>query len=304
MLIYIYDENGSPIGVKHRNKNFAAEQLETYLFGKNLQGDIIAIYNTSGTAIVKYVYDAWGNIISTSGTQATGIGAKNSLRYRGYYYDTETGLYYLRARYYDPVTGRFISADDRLSTGGDLSGMNLYAYCGNNPVNRIDPYGNSFIAIAGLSLLIIGVVFGTSGDTNNKDGYVDSKKMPPPETGYKPPKKKPNPEKVPNPNGQGNGWPAMDGGVWIPDNNQDGGPGWVVQYPDGSHEHRYPSGHVRRHRKIETSNAIVGSIVVIGAGISIGWVLANDCTVVGTLDDFTLPVLIETFKEGVKMIFG
>ena len=100
MLIYIYDENGSPIGVKHRNKNFAAEQLETYLFGKNLQGDIIAIYNTSGTEIAKYVYDAWGNIISTSGTQATGIGAKNALRYRGYYYDTETGLYYLQARYY------------------------------------------------------------------------------------------------------------------------------------------------------------------------------------------------------------
>ena len=144
MLIYIYDENGSPIGVKHRNKVFVAEQIETYLFGKNLQGDIIAIYNTSGTAIVKYVYDAWGNIISTSGTQATGIGAKNSLRYRGYYYDTETGLYYLRARYYDPVTGRFISADNRLSTGGDLSGMNLYAYCGNNPVNRIDPTGEAW----------------------------------------------------------------------------------------------------------------------------------------------------------------
>ena len=143
MLIYIYDENGSPIGVKHRNKVFVAEQIETYLFGKNLQGDIIAIYNTSGTAIVKYVYDAWGNIISTSGTQATGIGAKNSLRYRGYYYDIETGLYYLQARYYDPVTGRFINADDisNLGADGELNGYNLYAYCGNNPVMGYDPYG-------------------------------------------------------------------------------------------------------------------------------------------------------------------
>ena len=141
MLIYIYDENGSPIGVKHRNKVFVAEQIETYLFGKNLQGDIIAIYNTSGTAIVKYVYDAWGNIISTSGTQATGIGAKNSLRYRGYYYDTETGLYYLRARYYDPVTGRFINADNCLYNS--LHGFNLYAYCCNNPVMYADYTGET-----------------------------------------------------------------------------------------------------------------------------------------------------------------
>ena len=141
MLIYVYDENGSPIGVKHRNKNFAAEQLETYLYGKNLQGDIIAIYNTSGTAVVKYVYDAWGNIISTSGTQATGIGAKNSLRYRGYYYDTETGLYYLQARYYDPVTGRFINADSLIGANRGMDGNNLYAYCGNNPVMYCDPSG-------------------------------------------------------------------------------------------------------------------------------------------------------------------
>ena len=127
MLIYIYDENGSPIGVKHRNKNFAAEQLETYLYGKNLQGDIIAIYNASGT-------------------QATGIGAKNALRYRGYYYDTETGLYYLQSRYYDPAVGRFISADNisNLGADGELNGYNLYAYCGNNPVNRIDPTGEAW----------------------------------------------------------------------------------------------------------------------------------------------------------------
>ena len=144
MLIYIYDENGSPIGVKHRNKVFVAEQIETYLFGKNLQGDIIEIYNTSGTAIVKYVYDAWGNIISTSGTQATGIGAKNSLRYRGYYYDIETGLYYLQARYYDPVTGRFINADSCLYNS--LQGFNLYAYCYNDPVMFADYTGENAAA--------------------------------------------------------------------------------------------------------------------------------------------------------------
>ena len=107
LLIYVYDEAGSPIGFKYRTTGYAIGAFDNYVFGKNLQGDIVAIYNTRGTSVATYKYDAWGNVISATGTMAS----VNPFRYRGYYYDTETGFYYLQSRYYDPEIGRFINAD-------------------------------------------------------------------------------------------------------------------------------------------------------------------------------------------------
>ena len=101
--------------------------------------------------MVKYVYDAWGNhkVCSSTGAEisdTTHVGHINPIRYRGYYYDVETGLYYLQTRYYDPQVGRFISPDsvDYLDPKS-INGLNLYAYCGNAPVNNADPTGHSFI---------------------------------------------------------------------------------------------------------------------------------------------------------------
>ena len=82
-------------------------------------------------------------MLSCTGTLATTLGSDQPFRYRGYVYDTETGWYYLQSRYYDPSIGRFISADVLLSTGQGVIGNNSYAYCGNNPVNRVDPSGYS-----------------------------------------------------------------------------------------------------------------------------------------------------------------
>ncbi len=139
LLIYVYDEAGSPIGFKYRTTGYAIGAFDSYVFGKNLQGDIVAIYNTSGTAVATYKYDAWGNVISATGTMAS----VNPFRYRGYYYDTETGFYYLQSRYYDPAIGRFINADNLISgVNGNLQGYNLYAYCFNNPINIEDENGN------------------------------------------------------------------------------------------------------------------------------------------------------------------
>ena len=87
---------------------------------------------------VFYTYDAWGKVLSITGNMADTLGQQNPFRYRGYYYDSETQFYYLNSRYYDPEVGRFINADGQLTTGSDLSGMNLFAYCGNNPVIRTD----------------------------------------------------------------------------------------------------------------------------------------------------------------------
>ena len=112
-----------------------------YYYVTNLQGDVVAILNTSGTAVVQYTYDAWGNVLSITGSMADTLGQMNPLRYRGYVYDSETELYYLQSRYYDPKVGRFINADAFASTGQGLLGNNMFAYCGNNPVMGYDPQG-------------------------------------------------------------------------------------------------------------------------------------------------------------------
>ena len=96
---------------------------------RNAQNDIIALIDENGTEVVRYEYDAWGNPISTNGTLAGTIGKRNPFRYRGYYWDEETGMYYLESRYYDPEIRRFISEDSVMLTS--LAGTNLYMYCGN-----------------------------------------------------------------------------------------------------------------------------------------------------------------------------
>ena len=113
-----------------------------YYFAKNLQGDVLAVYAASdNTCVAAYTYDAWGNVLTTTGSMASTLGKDNPLRYRGYVYDTETTLYYINSRYYDPSVGRFISADALISTGQGLLGNNMFAYCRNNPVCRIDITG-------------------------------------------------------------------------------------------------------------------------------------------------------------------
>ena len=102
---------------------------------------MIAILDDAGATVVEYTYDAWGNILSTSGSLSDTLGKTNPLRYRGYVYDEETGLYYLQSRYYAPQMGRFINADALIATGQGLLGNNMYAYCNNNPVCYEDPAG-------------------------------------------------------------------------------------------------------------------------------------------------------------------
>ena len=99
------------------------------------------IVNTSGTVVVEYTYDAWGRLLTTTGSMASTLGEINPLRYRGYVYDSETGLYYLQSRYYNPAIGRFINADEYVGTGQGTLGYNMYAYCLSNPVRYVDYCG-------------------------------------------------------------------------------------------------------------------------------------------------------------------
>ena len=106
------------------------------------QGDITAILDAGGTAVVQYTYDAWGDLLTTTGSMASTLGAYNPLRYRGYVYDTETQLYYLQSRYYNPAMGRFINADAYASTGQGILGTNMFTYCLNNPILFSDYSGD------------------------------------------------------------------------------------------------------------------------------------------------------------------
>lgn len=96
-LYYAYNNGGKLYGFYYDG----ASNDGIYYYKRNLQGDIIGILNSAGTEVTTYLYDAWGKLVSTTGTLASTIGADNPFRYRGYYYDTETGLYYLNQRYYN-----------------------------------------------------------------------------------------------------------------------------------------------------------------------------------------------------------
>ena len=91
-----------------------------YYYIRNAQGDIVGLFDKNGTQVVSYVYDSWGKVISTTGTLASTVGVKNQYMYRGYRYDSETGLYYLQSRYYNAEWGRFINADETASVTGEL----------------------------------------------------------------------------------------------------------------------------------------------------------------------------------------
>ena len=160
-LWFFYDADGNPSGVRYKNGSTTTD----YYFVCNWRGDVIRIYDGAGTVVANYNYDAWGNVISVTDangaaiTDSTHIANVNPLRYRGYYYDFESGLYYLRSRYYDPEIGRLINADNMIITGSDLTGLNLFAYCGNNPVNRVDPSGQFWIStIIKAALVVVAVV--------------------------------------------------------------------------------------------------------------------------------------------------
>ncbi|MBR5323081.1 MAG: hypothetical protein IKU48_06010 [Clostridia bacterium] len=147
-----------------------------YYYIHNLQGDVIGIVDTNGTKVVEYTYDAWGKILATTGTLATTIGELNPIRYRGYYYDAETGFYYCRARYYDPEICRWINPDKYVSTGQGLISFNMFAYCNNNPVNMVDSSGNYPITIGliGVAIILLGGVLIILLDPNVQDALGEA----------------------------------------------------------------------------------------------------------------------------------
>ena len=145
-----------------------------YYYVRNLQGDVNLILNTDNEIVVWYEYDAWGNIVQTGGTLVDTLGILNPLRYRGYVYDTETGLYYLQTRYYNPEWGRFINADGYVSTGQGILGNNMFAYCLNNPVLLYDPSGAMARISKDLCFTAVYEGGGLPGNAFNLDNFITS----------------------------------------------------------------------------------------------------------------------------------
>ena len=131
-LYYLFDENGVRYG-------FARGSM-LYYYVCNAQGDVIKILTSGGATAAWYEYDAWGNVVSIGGN--ADIANLNPIRYRGYYYDAETGFYYLNSRYYDPEICRFVNADGYVSTGSALLGYNMFAYCLSDPISNVDSSGS------------------------------------------------------------------------------------------------------------------------------------------------------------------
>ena len=138
VMDFIYDASGSPFALIYTNGT--AEPI-TYYYLLNIQGDVVALMTASGAYVAQYTYDAWGNTLTSSGEMAE----INPLRYRGYYYDSETGFYYLQSRYYDPANHRFINADGLASTGQGFTGTNMFAYCLNKPLGFADFIFTAFL---------------------------------------------------------------------------------------------------------------------------------------------------------------
>jgi RHS repeat-associated protein len=138
VIEYLYDGEENHIGFIYNGT--------TYLYKTNLQGDITDILDLTGAAVSSYTYDAWGNITGITGDEE--IAGINPFRYRGYYYDNETGFYYLNSRYYDSITSRFLNADSTIYL--QATNLNLFGYCNNEPVLNSDMYGE-------VSLLGVGI---------------------------------------------------------------------------------------------------------------------------------------------------
>ena len=253
--------------------------------------------------MVEYAYDAWGNVLDISGTYASTLGQNNPIRYRGYYYDSETSLYYLNSRYYDPANSRWINADNRISgIGGSIQGYNLFAYCFNNPVNMSDSSGHwpRWIkdAASWVNNNIIQPVknlFSSSKQSNvvNASSHDANRR---PYTG------EPG-STYTAPNGDSrtygpDGTPEHDY-----DHDDHGRPDKHPHDSNGGHNHDWKNG-VRGPAYSIGWKPIAGVALVTVCVIGIVVVAANDVTGFGVADDFLFGPLGAGVREGLILIFG
>ena len=299
-LLFLYDDNGGRVGLQYNGAN--------YLYVYNAQGDVIAIVDSNHNVVVSYTYDEWGNKVSVTGTMASTLGTLNPFRYRGYCYDEETGWYYLQSRYYDPVVGRFISADSQINYS--VLGANLFAYCENNPVNMVDPIGNEPIYVEyGPRDINTDRTYFIRGETttftrpvsgNLDDAYaVKTAKL---YADKRPYTGEPG-STYEGPNGDKrtygpDGLPERDY-----DNSDHGRPDKHPHDNNGGHNHDWENG-VRGPAYTVNWGTVGGVALVTVCVIGIVIVATDDITGIGIADDFLFGPLGAGVGQGMVMIFG
>ena len=308
-LYFYYDETGIA-AFTYKSAEYPNDD-GLYYYIKNPQGDILGIVDRNGDLIARYDYSAYGEYrwvwMPEEGASAilsrnNRIKNANPFQYRGYYYDTETGLYYCQSRYYDPEVDRFINVDNQLRTG-DVVGLNLFAYCDNDPVNRIDSNGKFWEIIIGLSLIkstkryserqnfvsaaARGAIHGAVSKLP-KSGEPDSSQT------------------LPNPDGsiKQKRWYGPDGqAVRDRDYNHSGD----MPFP---HDHEWKDGVRQKDHQPPSPDYEISLEPVLGAGlivicvVGIVVVAADDMTGIGIADNYLYGPLGAGIGKGIIMIFG
>ena len=274
---FSYDSAGNLIGM--------SAGRERYFYTRNAQNDITGLIDENGTSVVQYQYDSWGKLLGITGSFASTIGKRNPFRYRGYYYDDETGMYYLQSRYYDSEIKRFICADKYASTGLNLCACNMYVYCYNNPILFRDKSGTR--PIAGTTL---------TGETDREReisiAYV---------------KGLPNSKEIfLNPDGtiKKERWYGPDGeAIRDRDYNHSG----KMPFP---HDHEWKNGkrgteHLPPSPDYEFSvEPVIGAAIVVLGVIGMGIIAVDNVTGIGTVDDGLAGLITTGIGKGLMMMFG
>ena len=301
-IYFTYDANGRPYSMTCGGT--------TVYYLCNLSGDVFALLDADGNRIVEYTYGPFGQLLEVYGTAAATLGAINPLRYRGYYYDTETGLYYLNSRYYDPEVGRFINADSAIAgVGGSIQGYNMFAYCMNNPVNMSDADGHwpQWIkdAVNWIKDRILEPLknIGLSSaqkillDTSSSQSSHDVNARPntgEPGSTYTAPN---GDTRTYGPDGR----PSHDY-----DHNDHGRPDKHPHDNNGGHHHDWDwsKPKPRGPAYSEIADPIIGGITVGVCMVGIIILVADDVTVAGIADDYLLMPLGVGLTDGLIKIFG
>ena len=311
---YSYDSNGILYNIRYTLSDDGT--MMSYYCTHNSRGDIIGIYNGDGILRAQYKYDAWGNVLSVTDengnaiTSQTHIGNLNPFRYRGYYYDTESGFYYLMSRYYDPVTHRFINADGYFQSGGNILDANTFAYCANNPVLNVDPLGTCKVpnytsagTYIGSTWKVVEAVPGAPGYCNNckSNGpnsgnkyYVESNK-------YYVESSKNNK----NTKGDSNWTTRKDSKKGSENRQKSGDRERNVAHPNGEEHSRVPKGNGVKHLTETPFEERMGNFgICLACAVAVIYLVGNDVTGAGVADDVALVPTIALLWDSASKAFG